>query len=61
MIKYKDNTNPNNQELAWEVNGSGKDDKKVEKVVQIKVGQDPNDKNVDVMTKTTYLRNNVID
>lgn len=46
--------------MGWEVNGSGKEEKKIEKVVQVKVGQDPKNANVDVITKTTFLRDNIV-
>ena len=59
-IQYLDTTGDHDEKVAWEVDGSGKDEKRIEKVVQVKTATDPDNENVSTVTTTTFLRDNLI-
>ena len=60
-FRYLDPTNPDDVTVAWEVTGnSDANNRRIEKVLQVKTIPDKNDPNVSTITKTTFLRDNVI-
>lgn len=62
IIKYLDTTGNNGEVVGWEVTGNNdKNNRRVEKVVQVKTTPDPNNKAVNTVTKTTFQRNNLLD
>lgn len=61
-IRYLDTTGNNGEVVGWDVTGNNdKNNKRVEKVVQVKTTPDPSNKNINTVTKTTFERNNLLD
>lgn len=62
LIRYLDTTGNNNETVAWEVTSNGNlNNKNINKIVQVKTTPDPNNANINTITKTTFQNNNLLD
>lgn len=60
-LQFLDTTNDDNVVVAWDVTGNNdSENRRVEKVVQVKTIPNKDDPNVSTITKTTFLRDNLI-